>query len=255
MWATIHSGSRQFGKKVCEYWQDAPRIEQEEKAKEALKKGIAEIRKTCKGKDISDGIKQLRKDLGIGKKVSHRFDFLTGENMHGYLTDMIFTSVYAQENRRYMGKVITKTLKTQAVQIVETVHNYIDFKDMMIRKGAVSAYEGEDLIIPFNMEDGILLCKGKGNKDWNYSAPHGAGRVMSRRQAKKDCSAEDAAARMKAKNIYTSAIPVDEVKEAYKDPKVIEDAIGPTVRIIEHLIPILNMKEGKESEVLTRKKP
>ena len=248
LWATVHSGSRQFGKQICQYWQNAPRIEREEEAKEALKKGIAEIRKTCKGKDISDGIKQLRKDLGIGKKVSHKLDFLTGEYMYGYLTDMIFTSIYAKENRRAMGKVITQALKTAAVQIIETVHNYIDFKDMMIRKGAVAAHEGEDIIIPFNMEDGILLCKGKGNKDWNYSAPHGAGRVMSRSKAKEDCSAEVAAERMKDKDIYTSAIPVDEVKEAYKDPKVIEAAIGPTVSIIERLRPILNMKEGGKDD-------
>lgn len=243
MWATIHSGSRQFGKQICQYWQNAPRTRREKEAKEALCKGITEIKKTCKGKDISDGIKQLRKEIGIGRKASHRFDFLTGEDMYGYLTDMIFASVYAQENRRMMGEAITQVLKTKPVQIIETVHNHIDFKDMMIRKGAVSANKGEDLTIPFNMEDGILLCGGKGNKDWNCSAPHGAGRVMSRSKAKEICSAGKAAVRMKAKDIYTSAVPVDEVREVYKDSKVIENAIGPTVDIIEHLIPILNMKE------------
>ena len=229
---------------MCLYWQNAPAKAKEEEAKEKFKAGLEHIKKTYKGKDIEKNIKELRKYLSVGQGVSHYLDLLTGEDMYGYLTDMIFTSVYAQENRRHMGKVLTKTLRTQAVRIIETVHNYIDFNDLIIRKGAVSAHEGEDIIIPFNMEDGILLCRGKGNADWNYSAPHGAGRVMSRRYAKENCSAELAAQRMQDKDIYTSVVPVDEVKEAYKDPATIEKAIGPTVDVISHLIPILNMKEG-----------
>ena len=102
------------------------------------------------------------------------------------------------------------------------------------------------------MEDGILLCKGKGNEEWNNSAPHGAGRFMSIRKAKEKCSAEVARERMEAKGIYASVIPVDEVKEAYKDPKIIEDAIEPTAEIIDRIIPIMTMKEDdKKKKKLT----
>jgi len=181
----------------------------------------------------------------MDKKMSNRSGFLTGKDMYGYLTDMIFASIYAEENRKVIGEIIMKTLQSKPTKTIETVHNFIDFKDFVIRKGAVSAHKGELIIIPFNMEDGTLICEGKGSVDWNYSAPHGAGRLMSRSKAKKLCSAEEAGKRMVGKNIYSSGIPVDEVKEAYKDPAIIEAAIEPTVSIVDRLIPILNMKEGE----------
>jgi len=114
----------------------------------------------------------------------------------------------------------------------------------MIRKGAISAHKDEIMIIPFNMEDGILICKGLGNEEWNNSAPHGAGRIKSRSQAKRELSPDPAKKRMEAKGIFTSVIPVDEIKEVYKDSKIIEKAIKPTVKIIDRLIPIMNLKAG-----------
>ncbi|MBW5398038.1 RtcB family protein, partial [Brachyspira pilosicoli] len=124
-----------------------------------------------------------------------------------------------------------------------SVHNFIDFEDFIIRKGAIRSYEGEKMIIPFNMRDGILICEGKSNEDWNYSAPHGAGRVLSRMQAKKQLDMNEFIESMKG--IYSSSVcknTLDESPQAYKNPKQIEESIYPTVKIIDRLKPILNIK-------------
>jgi len=246
--ATIHCGSRQFGLKVCKYWQNAPTRRKQEEKQVKFDKGLKEIKATLKGTAISKAIKRLRADLGMNNKMAKGLDYLEGEDMQGYLTDMIFCQMYAQENRRIIAAEIVKAFDTDCHPTsIETIHNYINFEDFIIRKGAVSAYKGEIFILPFNMEDGILLCEGKGNPEWNYSAPHGAGRLMSRNKAKKDCSAEVVRKRMQAKDIYTTSVPVDEVKEAYKDPEVIEEAISPTATVVDRVIPIMNMKERVEN--------
>ena len=170
--------------------------------------------------------------------------YLEGDDMFGYLKDMVFAQHYASVNRTLMMHSINKALDLESSnELIETVHNFIDFNDFIIRKGAIRSYSGEKMIIPFNMEDGILLCEGKSNPDWNFSAPHGAGRVASRSWAKKNISKDKATERMKKKGIYISTLPVDEAKEAYKDPKIIEDAIGPTATIIDRLKPVLVMKD------------
>lgn len=205
-----------------------------------------DIKATLKGEKISKAIKKLRADLDMNNKVAKHLSYIEGEDMQGYLTDMIFCQVYAQENRWIIATEIMRVFDTDCHPTkIETVHNYINFEDFIIRKGAVSAHKDEIFILPFNMEDGLLVCKGKGNKEWNYSAPHGAGRIGSRTEAKAKFSSEVAKARMEDKGIYTSYVPVDEVKEAYKDPKVIEEAIEPTAEIIDRVIPIMNMKDGE----------
>ena len=139
----------------------------------------------------------------------------------------------------------------KAFQQVESVHNFIDFRDFIIRKGAIRSYTDELMIIPFNMRDGILLCKGKSNSEWNYSAPHGAGRVLSRSAAKREVKLEDFEKSMQG--IFSTSIglgTLDESPMAYKDSKMIEEAIEPTAEIIAKIKPILNMKdsEGKEKD-------
>jgi len=201
---TIHSGSRQFGLKICEYWQ--------------------------------------RKGRGSGPLA-----YLQGDDMFGYLTDMIFAQNYAILNRTVMCTEIIKELDLTPKDPITSVHNYIDFNDFIIRKGAIRSYQNEKMIIPFNMEDGLLICEGKSNPDWNYSAPHGAGRVGSRGDARRKMTKHlsEVKERMSKKGIYTSLIPADETKEAYKDPKVIEDAIEPTAKIVDRVKPILNLKAKK----------
>lgn len=201
-WITIHSGSRQFGLKVANYWQ---------------------------------------KKAGKGQLA-----YLMGEDMYGYLMDMFFAQCYASMNRLTIAHVIkNEILKIVPHDYLETIHNFIDFKDFIIRKGAIRSYSGERMFIPFNMEDGSLVCRGKTNPEWNYSAPHGAGRVFSRKKAKEVLKKKekDIKHRMESKDIYCSKLPLDEVKESYKDPKIIEAAIEPTAEIIDRIIPVLAMKE------------
>lgn len=242
---TIHTGSRQLGLKICEYWQNAPRRRKQAEAKAEFDIGLKKIKATLKGEEISKAIVKLRSDLGINNRVAKGLDYIEGEDMQGYLADMMFCQIYAYESRRIIASEIIKILGLGEPVRLETVHNCISFEDFVIRKGAVSAHKDEVFILPFNMEDGILLCKGKGNEEWNQSAPHGAGRIGSRSAAKRDFSADIARERMHKKDIYTSAVPVDEVKEAYKDPKIIEEAIEPTAEIIDRVIPIMNLKDGK----------
>ncbi len=253
VWLTIHTGSRKFGLDICNYWQNVPAERMNKEKALKFERGLAEIKHdfSLKGVEISKAIKKLRADLGLNNKVAKALDYIEGKNMCGYLTDMIFAQAYAAENRRLIAaqtlEVFNRPIASHidVVSSIETVHNYIDFNDFVIRKGAISAHTGELMIIPFNMEDGILLCEGKGNKEWNQSAPHGAGRVASRAQAKKDFSSEVAKKRMEEKGIYTSAVPVDEVKEAYKDPKIIEEAIGPTATILDRIKPVISLKSKK----------
>lgn len=169
--------------------------------------------------------------------------YLEGQDMFDYLIDMVFAQQYARENRIIMQWLIHLIHGKEPVQKIESVHNYIDFTDFIIRKGAITSYKKQKMVIPFSMEDGLLICEGKSNSEWNYSAPHGAGRTGSRRWAKDNLSKKDAEQRMKEKGVYFSKLPLDETALAYKDPKTIEEAIGPTAKIIKRAKPILSMKE------------
>ena len=133
-------------------------------------------------------------------------------------------------------------------EAISTVHNYISFMDFIIRKGAISSYEYEHSIIPFNMEDGSLITVGKSNPEWNFSAPHGAGRILSRTKAKEVLNYVDTAESMHSKGVYSTSIPLDESKGAYKDPGIIEESIQPTAVIVDRIVPFHNMKEGGEPE-------
>jgi RNA-splicing ligase RtcB len=158
---------------------------------------------------------------------------------------MIFAQHYASLNRKMMMEIILSSLgDVKAVDSLETVHNFIDFEDWIIRKGAIRSYEGERMIIPFNMRDGILLCEGKSNGEWNCSAPHGAGRVMSRSEAKKRVSLDAFEETMSG--IYSTSVcrgTLDESPFAYKDSVLIEEAIEPTAKIVNRIIPVYNFKD------------
>lgn len=178
------------------------------------------------------------------KAGKNELSYLTGNDMFEYLIDLIIAQTYAFVNRMVMMKKILNALNINPVgEPITSIHNYISTRDFIIRKGAISSYANEKMIIPFNMEDGILICKGKSNAEWNYSAPHGAGRIGSRRWANENLSNTDAQERMKEKGIYFSKLPTDELKGAYKDPKIIEDSIEPTAEIIDRIKPIIACKE------------
>jgi RNA-splicing ligase RtcB len=241
-WVTIHSGSRNLGKCVCEYWQDnaAKRLDV------PTKNEYTEMIKTKYPKrHWQDKISKYNKLYPKNKYAKGTEFLLAGSDMHMYmyLCHMAIAQAYADYNRDVMMQEILGFLGVVPSEVISTIHNFVDFNDWIIRKGAIRSYIGEKMIIPFNMEDGIIICEGKSNPDWNYSAPHGAGRLYSRSMAKEVLSADEAASAMKEKDIYTSNIPLDEVRAAYKDPKVIEQCIEPTATIIDRLIPVLNMKE------------
>jgi len=205
----IHSGSRNIGKQVADHYQ-----------KLAIK--------TCKA-DMPKPLKYLEKNLA--KK---------------YLHDMQLCQQYASLNRLTMAKYITRRFGIGASHF-QTIHNYINDKDHIIRKGAVSARKGERLVIPLNMRDGSLICVGKGNADWNYSSPHGAGRLYGRREAFRMLNLQDFKATMK--NVFSSTInrdTLDEAPMAYKPTDEIIEAIDDAVTIEKHIKPIYNFKAGRE---------
>ena len=225
VWITIHSGSRNFGKRICEYWQN---------------KAIKKINNDDKN-DIKKKIAKNKKSSGF--KCSEELLWLDGEDAVGYLFDMIFCQIYAEVNRQHMMDIIMKIIDVKPIETIETVHNFIDFHDFIIRKGAIRSYIGEKMIIPFNMRDGILICEGKSNPEWNYSAPHGSGRILSRGQAKRQLDV--ASFKEQMKDIYSTSVgqgTLDEAPDAYKDSKIIEESIQPTAIILDRIKPIHNMK-------------
>ncbi len=174
--------------------------------------------------------------------------YLFGEHMEGYVHDMKICQKYAQLNRATIADTILFFLGSQLSDAdwFETIHNYINFEDGIMRKGAVSAQAGEKLIIPMNMRDGSLICVGKGNEDWNFSAPHGAGRIMSRGDAKHSVKMDDYNSSMEG--IYTSCVSeetIDESPMAYKPMEEIIANIGDTVTILERVRPIYNFKASE----------
>jgi len=240
---TVHSGSRNFGKCICDYWQKKAADNQKELTGLDYQMKIVEIRKTTKNRaDIPKRIQELRENLGIYNCPSG-LEYLSGEDRDAYLNDMVFAQHYASWNRETMLFLIGNILKMEPEITIESVHNYIDPRDKIIRKGAIRSYSEELSIIPFNMRDGLLICKGKSDPEWNYSAPHGAGRVMSRSEAKGKIDLEVFKKQMK--NIYSTSVctgTLDEAPGAYKNSDIIEILMEPTVEIIDKIVPVHNLK-------------
>lgn len=175
--------------------------------------------------------------------------FLTGEAMKGYITDMVVAQAYAEFNHKVIGRLVLDAVcsvggkKCAVTEEIYTTHNYIDFAMRMLRKGAVAAPEGGKLVIPFNMRDGLVVCRGKGNPDWNFSAPHGAGRLMSRADAKELINLDDY--RRAMEGICSTSVglgTIDESPMAYKDSKEILRLIEDTVEPAYFVKPVINLK-------------
>jgi RNA-splicing ligase RtcB len=169
--------------------------------------------------------------------------YLYGEYMENYLHDLEICQKFARRNREKIAEIILEEMGIEMVESFQTVHNYIDIDEKIIRKGAVSAKKGEKLLIPINMRDGSLLCIGKGNEDWNFSAPHGAGRLLSRTEAFEKLSMEEYQREMAG--IYTTSVTFDTLDEspmAYKNMDEIVRTITPTAEIIDKIRPLYNFK-------------
>jgi tRNA-splicing ligase RtcB (3'-phosphate/5'-hydroxy nucleic acid ligase) len=233
----IHSGSRKLGGDVCKYYQDKAFQNANEMSK-IVKNLIDKLKSEGREKEISKEIKKIKKPT-----TDKELAFLTGKDFDDYMNDMAIVQKFASLNRETMAEIILKESNLKEVERFETIHNYIDFKRMILRKGSVSAEKGEILLIPINMRDGSLLCVGKGNENWNYSAPHGAGRLMSRSKAKENINMEDFIESMKG--IYSTSVmkeTIDESPQAYKSMDEIKSAIVDTVDIIGVIKPIYNFK-------------
>jgi tRNA-splicing ligase RtcB len=196
---SVHSGSRNLGMKICQYYQN---------------------------------------------KIEDK-SYLEGEFMYRYYFDMIFAQIYAKMNRlAILSLILTNYGHTlDSKSIIESIHNYIDFNDFIVRKGAIAAYKDNLCVVSLNMRDGILICEGKSNQNWNYSSAHGSGRLLSRNKAKNKLSLKEFKNSMK--DVYSTSISLDIIDEspmAYKDTELIKKALEPTVDIKMHLLPLLNTK-------------
>ena len=236
----VHTGSRQLGKQVAEYYQ--------KKSGELindLNKERNKIKRELKKEKTKDEINEILKDYDEILDIPKNLRYIEGQILEDYLYDMNIVQEYANINRKAIADVIVKEMDFTVEDSFTTIHNYIDLENMILRKGAVSAKKDEKLVIPFNMRDGAIICRGVGNKDWNYSAPHGAGRIMSRNEAYKNLSLEDFKKSMEG--IYSSSVnqrTLDEHPKAYKKMEEITKYIEPTVEIKEHIVPVYNYKSS-----------
>jgi RNA-splicing ligase RtcB len=216
------------------------------KTKAEFQEKVEEIRKTKKGKGIEIAINKLRKQFSP-KNVSG-FEYLEGKEAECYFHDMNIAQIYAQLNRRVIAREILSHIYKKdfmKMSYIESIHNYISFSDGIIRKGAISAHKGEKVIIPLNMADGSILGIGKGNEEWNNSAPHGAGRKMSRNKARANIQLSDFQKIMRGRKIWSTCISkytLDESPQAYKKARDIIRFLAPTVEIISHMKPLYNFK-------------
>ncbi len=245
IYIVIHSGSRHLGVEVCKYYQKEAYRRLNEASADDVQSLIARLKSEGRQSMIQSELKKLEntKHTAVPKHLA----YCEGELFLSYIHDMKIVQEFAMLNRKAMMDEIIKGMGLHAAESFTTIHNYIDTENMILRKGAVSAKEGERLLIPINMRDGSLLCTGKGNPDWNCSAPHGAGRLYSRTQAKSSFTVSEY--RKQMEGIYTTSVnkaTLDECPMAYKSLEDIVGNIGETVEIVDIIKPIYNFKAGSE---------
>lgn len=244
IYIVVHSGSRHLGLEIANFYQEAAYKALTSYSKEEIEAKVAELKAAGRQKEIQSVLKQLKaKHSPVPKPLA----YVEGELFEAYLHDMWIAQRFANLNRQAMMDTIVKDMGFHVVEQFTTIHNYIDVENMILRKGAVSAQAGEKLLIPINMRDGSLICVGKGNGDWNYSAPHGAGRLMSRSAVKQTFTVSEFKKEMDG--IYTTSVgrsTLDECPMAYKNMADIVDNIEPTVTIEAVIKPIYNFKAGDE---------
>ncbi len=243
IYVVVHSGSRHLGLEAANYYQEEGYKSLNGSTKQDIDALIAELKTQGREREIQKSVTALKntKRTNIPKQLA----YVSGELFEQYIYDMKIVQRYAELNRQAMMDEIIKGMKVHVTEQFTTIHNYIDTKAMILRKGAVSAKEGEKLLIPINMRDGSLICVGKGNDDWNQSAPHGAGRLMSRSVAKESFTVSEF--KNKMSGIYTTSVnkdTLDECPMAYKGIDDIVNNIGDTVNIVDIIKPIYNFKAG-----------
>ncbi|WP_172977354.1 RtcB family protein [Halosegnis longus] len=280
IWVVIHSGSRHLGKQIGEHWQNratelrradwiADNLDDELKpyivpdVDDVSREELLEwfhggqgrsyidsdaIREDFDGVEIEEMHDRIREAHPSRMDGNRTHDALYGEEAAGYYIDMIFAQQYASTSRKLIAKQVRAALAsvcgmTRLVDEIESVHNFIDFEDGVMRKGACSARDGEQLVIPFNMAEGSIIARGVGNDEWNQSAPHGAGRVMSRGEARNEIDPDDVAAQLSGitSSDLTDSV-LEEAPDAYKEAATIQRYIDETATVERTLTPLINIK-------------
>lgn len=244
LYLVVHSGSRHLGVEVAGYYQKQAVRQMNKKEDERMKKQIEKLKRQKNGEELG---KAITVTLAMREQIDPDRAYVSGELFWEYLDDMELVQEFADYNRQAIIDTIVRGMGLTVTDTFTTVHNYIDTEDMILRKGAVSARKGERLLIPINMRDGSLICVGKGKRDWNYSAPHGAGRAMSRGRAFATLSMEEFERQMQG--IYTTSVcpeTLDESPMAYKTLEDITKNIAPTVRIVKRILPVYNFKASED---------
>jgi RNA-splicing ligase RtcB len=248
LYLVVHSGSRNFGKNVAEWHQNVAVVSHLTVSKREYEDRVDQIKKITKGREIQIAIGRLRKSVSTLPKD---LEYLSGENAKAYYQDMRIAQIYALLNRRVMLRRIVEGFYGQEYKedkIIESVHNYVDFKDITVRKGAISAHKGEKVIVPLNMAAGILLGIGKGNEEWNCSGPHGAGRKMSRTKAKATIPLVDFQSKMLQAGVWSSSVSsetLDEAPQVYKDVDKTKEFLAPTIDVVSHMKAVYNFKASE----------
>lgn len=245
----IHSGSRNLGKQVAELYQRLA-VNLNRGYGEYLEKRdeiIRTYKEQGRRSEIQAALKQLHWQVYESPaSMPEDLCYLEGKYLEDYLHDVELCQVFAKRSREKMAEIILEKTGMTGTDAFHTIHNYIDTDEMILRKGAIAAHKGEKVLIPVNMKDGSILAVGKGNKEWNFSAPHGAGRIMSRTKAKQELALEDYKKAMEG--VYTTSVnemTLDEAPMAYKSLDDIIDVIRESVDVIEVMKPIYNYKASE----------
>ncbi|MBQ7227487.1 MAG: RtcB family protein [Clostridia bacterium] len=239
-YVVVHSGSRHLGVEVANYYQNMAYRELSGNSPSKISELIAQMKEQGRHKEIQSALEALKNSTA---QILPQMAYVEGQLFDDYVHDMKIVQQFAIVNRKAIINEIVKGMGFHITDGFTTIHNYIDTENMILRKGAVSAQKGERLLIPINMRDGSLVCVGKGNADWNYSAPHGAGRLMSRAKAFQTLNMTEF--KIKMQGIYSTSITettLDESPMAYKSLEDIVCNIEPTVEIVKRITPVYNFK-------------
>ena len=238
---TIHTGSRYVGAKIATYYQ---KVAISKLRQHDLTEMIEQLKTEGREKEIQAAIQGYKDKNPV---IPNDLAYLEGEDFENYIHDMKLAQAFAKANREEIARAIVENMGFDELDRFDTVHNYIDTENLILRKGAVSAQKGERLIIPMNMRDGSIIAVGKGNEDWNFSAPHGAGRVLSRTKAMKTLKMDDFHKTMEG--IWTTSVSeetLDEAPMAYKPMNEILEKIEETSEIVDFIKPVYNFKASEK---------
>jgi RNA-splicing ligase RtcB len=242
LYLVVHSGSRRLGQEVATWYQNEARKRLSDPSKEVVDEAIATLKAEGREQEIEESLQRLN----VGSDIPGDLAYASDDLFDDYLHDMQIVQRFAALNRQAMTQAILDGMGLTETDRFTTIHNYIDTEAMILRKGSVSAKSGEHLLIPINMRDGSLICVGKGNAQWNYSAPHGAGRLMSRTRAINTLSMDEYRSEMK--DIFSTSIhrnTLDESPMAYKSMSEILSHIHPTAEVVERIRTVYNFKAGE----------